>query len=99
LPIYERKGYESSQYDLYRRYLLAGGKLYTPRLKGVPNRKTDLIGSEGVLSTDLIGMNDECLTADAKGRQKIFDETATFTKGLLWFFANDESVPVSFQCL
>lgn len=70
-----------------------------PTMICIVDMKTDLIGSEGVLSTDLIGMNDEWPTADAEGRQKILDETATFTKGLLWFFANDESVPVSFHLL
>jgi hypothetical protein len=69
--------------------------MYTPRLKGIPNRKTDLIGSEAVLCTDLLDMNDDWPTADANGRQKILDETATSTKGLIWFFANDEAVPVS----
>lgn len=42
-------------------------------------------------------MNDEWPTADAEGRQRILDEIATFIKGLLWFFANDGSVPVSFH--
>lgn len=95
LPIYKPEGYDPSKYNLHRRYLKAGGKMYTPRLKGIPNRKTDLIGSEAVLCTDLIGMNDDWPTADSEGRQKILDETATFTQGLIWFFANDESVPVS----
>ncbi|KAJ5106873.1 hypothetical protein N7456_003548 [Penicillium angulare] len=93
LPIYKPEGYNSSHYDLHRRYLKAGGKMYTPRLKGIPTRKTDLIGSEAVMCTDLIGMNDDWPTADSAGRQKILEETATFTKGLIWFFANDESVP------
>ncbi|KAJ5368818.1 uncharacterized protein N7496_008578 [Penicillium cataractarum] len=97
LPIYKPEGYDPSHYDLHRRYLQAGGKLYLPRLKGIPNRKTDLIGSEAVLSTDLLGMNDDWPSANDQGRQKILDETATFTKGLLWFFANDESVPLEIR--
>lgn len=96
LPIYKPDGYDPSYYELHRRYLQAGGKLYTPRFRGIPNRKTDLIGSEAVLATDLLGMNDDWPSANAKNRQKILDETATFTKGLIWFFANDESVPVCF---
>lgn len=94
LPIYKPDGYDPSHYELHRRYLQAGGKLYTPRLKGIPNRKTDLIGSEAVLATDLLGMNDDWPTANAEGRRRVLQETATFTKGLIWFFANDESVPV-----
>ncbi|KAJ5397873.1 hypothetical protein N7509_005986 [Penicillium cosmopolitanum] len=89
------EGYERSHYDLHRRYLKAGGKMYTPRIKGIPNRKTDLIGSEAVLCTDLLGMNDGWPTADAEDRQKILDETATFTQGLIWFFANEKlSLPI-----
>ncbi|KAL2863224.1 FAD dependent oxidoreductase-domain-containing protein [Aspergillus lucknowensis] len=93
LPIYKPEGYDESHYELHRRYIQAGGKLYTPRLKGVPNRKTDLIGSEGVLATDLLGMNDDWPTANRTRREEILDETARFTKGLIWFFANDPVVP------
>ncbi|KAJ5086590.1 hypothetical protein NUU61_007897 [Penicillium alfredii] len=93
MPLYKPECYDPSQYELHRRYLQAGGTLYTPRLKGIPNRKTDLIGSKAVLATDLIGMNDDWPMANAYARQKILDETATFTKGLIWFLANDETVP------
>lgn len=99
IPIYKPDGYNPSHYELHRRYLQAGGKLYTPRLKGIPNRKTDLIGSEAVLATDLLGMNDDWPAAGSEGRQKILDETAAFTKGLIWFFANDPTVPVSHRTL
>ncbi|KAL4914810.1 FAD dependent oxidoreductase-domain-containing protein [Aspergillus aurantiobrunneus] len=93
LPIYKPKGYNPSHYELHRRYLQAGGELFTPRLKGISKRKTDLIGSEAVLATDLLGMNDDWPTANLQERRRILEETATFTKGLIWFFANDEAVP------
>jgi hypothetical protein len=95
LPLYKPLGYNPAHYELHRRYLRTGGKLYTPRLRGIPKNKTDLIGSEAVLATDLLGMNDDWPKASSQERQRILEETATFTKGLIWFFANDESVPVS----
>ncbi|KAL4864494.1 hypothetical protein BDV12DRAFT_201019 [Aspergillus spectabilis] len=97
VPITKPDGYNESHYELHRRYLQAGGKLYTPQLKGVPNRKTDLIGSEAVLATDLLGMNDDWPTATRARREEILAETATFTKGLIWFFANDKAVPPSIR--
>ncbi|KAL4791570.1 FAD dependent oxidoreductase-domain-containing protein [Aspergillus venezuelensis] len=97
IPIQKPDGYEESHYELHRRYIQAGGTLYTPRLKGIPNRKTDLIGSEAVLATDLLGMNDDWPTASRARREEILAETARFTKGLMWFFANDEAVPPSIR--
>ncbi|KAL2835941.1 FAD dependent oxidoreductase-domain-containing protein [Aspergillus pseudoustus] len=96
-PITKPEGYNASHYELHRRYIQAGGKLYTPRLKGVPNRKTDLIGSEGVLATDLLGMNDDWPSASQERRKEILEETRRFTQGLIWFFANDEAVPLSIR--
>ncbi|KAL3450454.1 FAD dependent oxidoreductase-domain-containing protein [Aspergillus insuetus] len=96
-PLEKPEGYDASHYELHRRYIQAGGKLYTPRLRGVPNRKTDLIGSEAVLATDLLGMNDDWPTASRERRRKILEETKRFTMGLVWFFANDEAVPPSIR--
>lgn len=67
--------------------------MYKPTIK-IPNRKTDLIGSEAPLATDLLGMNDDWPVASYARRREILEETTTFTKGLMWFFANDEAVPV-----
>ncbi|KAJ0416379.1 FAD dependent oxidoreductase-domain-containing protein [Aspergillus carlsbadensis] len=96
-PLEKPDGYDASHYELHRRYIQAGGKLYMPRLRGVPNRKTDLIGSEAVLATDLLGMNDDWPTASRARRGEIIEETKRFTIGLLWFFANDEAVPPSIR--
>lgn len=98
LPLYKPEGYDPIHYELHRRYVRAGGTLYTPR-KRLPGGKTDLIGSEAPLSTDLLGMNDKWATGTRDERQKILEETALFTKGLLYFFANDDCLPVSICCL
>ena len=85
--------YDPSMYELHRRFLLAGGEHYTPR-KRLPGDKTDLIGSESALSTDLLGMNDEWPTGNQEKRDEILREARRFTMGLMWFFANDDAVPV-----
>lgn len=98
VPFTEPEGYDPAHYELHRRYLSAGGEFYMPR-KRLPGGKTDLIGSEGALSTDLLGMNDEWPVASYAGREDILKDTARFTKGLLWFISTDAAVPVScFQC-
>lgn len=92
LPFTEPDGYDPSWYELHRRYFAAGGSFYMPN-KRIPGLKTDLIGSEGALSTDLLGMNDEWPTASYSRRREILQETARFTKGLLWFISTDPAVP------
>lgn len=90
----EPEGYNPAHYELHRRYLAAGGEFYMPR-KRLPGDKTDLIGSEGALSTDLLGMNDGWPVESYAGRGEILKDTARFTKGLLWFISTDPAVPVS----
>lgn len=94
LPIYKPEGYDPAHYELHRRYVKSGGNLFTPKIR-LPGRKTDLIGSEAPLATDLVGMNDAWATGSQEDRQRILDETTRFTKGLLYFFTSDESLPVS----
>lgn len=94
VPFTKPEGYDSACFELHRRFSKAGGEFYTPK-KRLPGGKTDLIGSEGALSTDLLGMNDEWPVADYPGRKQILEDTKRFTKGFLWFLATDEAVPVS----
>ncbi|CZR58240.1 uncharacterized protein PAC_08131 [Phialocephala subalpina] len=96
MPIYKPNGFNPAHYELHRRYVKSGGKLYTPN-KRLPGGKTDLIGSEAPLATDLLGMNDGWATGSLEERQRILDETALFTKGLLYFFISDESLPEEFR--
>lgn len=94
VPFYKPEGYDPAHYELHRRYFAAGGEFYMPK-KRIPGEKTDLIGSEGALSTDLLGMNDDWPVASREGRALILEDTARFTKGLLWFISTDPGVPVS----
>lgn len=96
IPFTEPEGYEPAHYELHRRYFAAGGSFYMPN-KRLPGGKTDLIGSEGALSTDLLGMNDDWPTASYAGRREILKDTARFTKGLLWFISTDPGVPQEYR--
>lgn len=96
VPFTEPDGYDPAHYELHRRYFAAGGEFYMPK-KRLPNEKTDLIGSEGALSTDLLGMNDEWPVASYEGRREILRDTARFTKGLLWFISTDPGVPEKYR--
>lgn len=96
VPFTKPDGYDPASFELHRRFAKAGGQFYLPR-KRLPGGKTDLIGSEGALSTDLVGMNDEWPVAGYKGRDRILEDTKRFTKGFLWFLATDEVVPVSLK--
>lgn len=93
VPFSEPHGYDPSHYELHRRFFAAGGEFYLPQ-KRIPGGKTDLIGSEGALSTDLLGMNDEWPTSSWESRADILNDAATFTKGLFWFISTDPAVPV-----
>ena len=85
--------YDVSRYEVYARYAQAGGELHKPRAR-LPNGKTDLIGTECGLSTSLLGMNDTWPTGSRAERDEITKRTTSFIKGLFYFFANDERLPV-----
>jgi hypothetical protein len=82
--------YDRSQYEIYLRYLKAGGKLYVPRAS-IPNGKTDL-GAWHDLSHNLYGMNHDYPNGNYATRQAIFDQHKQFTQGLFYFLANDAEV-------
>jgi hypothetical protein len=83
--------YNPLNYEIYRRYLKAGGKLWQPRAN-LPNGKTDL-GSWHDLSANLYGMNHDWPAGDPKTRERVLREHLSFTQGLCWFLANDPAVP------
>src|SRR3954454_15190020 len=58
----------------------------------MPHRKTDTNNNGSVL-TDNIGMNYDYPDADYARREAIFREHVTYQQGLMWFLANDPSVP------
>ena len=90
IALYKPKKYHRGDYEIYLRYLKAGGKLYKPDAN-LPNGKTDL-GAWHDLSHNLYGMNVDYPEGDYKTRKRILDQHETFTKGLFYFLANDPEV-------
>lgn len=90
IPFEKPDGYDRKEYEIYIRYLKAGGKLLWPWVS-VPNQKSDL-GAWHDLSHNLYGMNVDYPEGDYKTRERVFNEHKRFTKGLFYFFANDEEV-------
>ncbi|WP_216660658.1 FAD-dependent oxidoreductase [Sphingobacterium prati] len=62
----------------------------------MPNGKTDINNRNG-FSTDMIGMNWRYPEADYFERKEIIKAHEDYTKGLLYFVANDSSVPESIR--
>lgn len=90
IPISQPTNYDPAQYEIYRRYLKAGGQLFKPS----PNRhngKTD-IGSWHDLSANLYGENWQYPAGDYTLQDSIIQYHRDFTLGLLWFLQNDPSV-------
>ena len=90
IPFIKPKGYDRGQYEIYLRYIKAGGKLYRPSA-GLPNDKTDL-GAWHDLSHNLYGMNMDYPEGNYAVRERILKEHKTFTQGLFYFLANDPEV-------
>jgi hypothetical protein len=93
IPLEKPRNFDRSQYEIYFRYVRAGGKLWAPSAN-LPNGKTDL-GSWHDLSANLYGMNREWPEGSYATRQRIYDEHRSFTQGLLWLMANDPEMPES----
>jgi hypothetical protein len=95
LPLPKPVGYNPDRFALVRNYLKALGD--SARLgdflgiSHMPNSKTDINAS--VVSTNLPGASWEYPEANYKRRQEIWNEHLTWAQGLLYFLANDESVP------
>jgi hypothetical protein len=62
----------------------------------MPNGKTDINNRNG-FSTDMIGMNWDYPEADYFKRKEIIKAHEDYTKGLLYFVANDPSVPLAIR--
>lgn len=91
VPFIKPEGYDPAQYEIYLRYLKAGGKLFAPGAN-LPNGKTDL-GSWHDLSLNLYGMNYEYPGGDYATRERVVRFHRVFSQGLCYFLANDPAVP------
>ncbi|GAA4780073.1 FAD-dependent oxidoreductase [Olivibacter ginsenosidimutans] len=90
LPFTKPADYRRSDYEIYLRYLKAGGKLYVP-VVSIPNNKTDL-GAWHDLSHNLYGMNLGYPEGDQQVRDSILHQHRNFTQGLFYFLAHDPEV-------
>jgi len=95
IPFSRPANYHREWYQIYLRYIEAGGKLYTPQ-SGIPNNKTDL-GAWHDLSHNLYGMNYAYPSGTHQQRDSIYQYHLDFTKGLFYFLANDTAVPDSLR--
>lgn len=91
VPFAKPANYDPAQYEIYRRYVKAGGQLWRPTAN-LPGGKTDL-GSWHDLSANLYGMNHAYPGGSYVERERIYREHLTFTRGLCWFLANDPALP------
>ena len=93
LSITKPASYDSSHYELQRRYLAAGGVI-TPPSSGIPGGKTDP-GSWHHLAGNFTGWNHRYPTASYAERAKMLRISRDYIQGLYWFMANDASVPAA----
>lgn len=99
VPITRPAGYDSSRFELLRRYLgvrqpktLAETGIFGPHIN-LPNQKAE-INSAGPISTNLYdGSNWAYPDADYPQRDRIWNDHLLYTQGLLYFVMNDPSVP------
>lgn len=95
IPFAKPANYDPAEYEIYRRYVAAGGTLWTPSA-GLPNGKTDL-GSWHDLSANLYGMNHAYPGGSYAVRAEVYQQHLTFTQGLCWFLANDPALPAKLR--
>ena len=90
VPIARPENYDPDTYEIYRRYLQAGGSLFQPRVNR-HNGKTD-IGSWHDISANLYGENREYPAGTYAIQDSIVQYHRDFTMGLIWFLQNDPEV-------
>lgn len=100
LPVEKPDRYDPERYELLARMFEAQPGKRTLRdyfaWTIMPNQKTD-INNKGGFSTDMIGMNHGYAEASHEKRALIMRNHTDYTKGLLYFFANDPRVPQEIQ--
>ncbi|MEZ5353386.1 MAG: FAD-dependent oxidoreductase [Bryobacteraceae bacterium] len=92
VPFAKPPGYDPSQYELLARIYQAGWRETFQKYDPIPNLKTDT-NNHGPFSTDNIGRNWDYPEASYERRREIVQEHETYQRGLLYFIANDPSVP------
>lgn len=92
IPFPKPVNYDPSQYELLERMFATGRQDWFTKFDMLPNRKTDT-NNHGPFSSDNIGMNYDYPDANYERRKEIIQEHKDYQMGLLYFVANDPSVP------
>lgn len=92
VPFAKPADYDREQYALLSRVFAGGWRETFQKFDPIPNRKTDT-NNHGPFSTDNIGMNYEYPDGDYSTRAAIINEHISYQKGLMYFLANDTTVP------
>ncbi|QDT10964.1 FAD-dependent oxidoreductase [Planctomycetes bacterium K23_9] len=96
LPFPQPDGYDAKEYELLKRVFDAGWRDAFKKFDPIPNRKTDT-NNHGPFSTDNIGMNYDYPDGSYQRRREIIAQHEAYQKGLMYFIANDPSVPAKIQ--
>lgn len=92
IPFPKPAGYDAGQFALLGRVFQSGWREQFGKFDRIQNFKTDT-NNHGPVSNDYIGMNYDYPEASYERRAEIIAEHERYQKGLLYFTANDPSVP------
>jgi hypothetical protein len=92
VPFAKPSVYNPAEYELLSRVFAAGWRETFQKFDAIPNAKTDT-NNHGPFSTDNIGRNWDYPDASYERRREIIQEHVNYQRGLLYFIANDPSVP------
>ena len=99
IPITAPANYSASTYELYRRFLAAGGMNDWLDGPGAINSSTTTklfdLGSWHNLSGNLYGRNHAYPNGSYAVREQIYQEHQNFTQGLIYFLSTDPNVPAA----
>jgi len=88
--------YNPMDYELLLRVFNAGWNELFNKYDPIPNRKTDT-NNHGPFSTDFIGMNYDYPEASYEKRKQIIKAHEDYQKGLMYFMANDQRMPLQIR--
>lgn len=96
IPITKPENYNPKEYEILARLYQKGWKKTFAKFDEIPNFKTD-VNNHGPFSHDNIGMNYDYPEASYERRKAIVKEHENYQKGLLYFTATDERVPMKIR--
>jgi hypothetical protein len=92
LPFPKPENYDAARYKLLERYIAAGFDNFFYGIVPIRNGKFDM-NNAGAVSTDYIGANHNYPGGNYLDRERIFQDHVSYQQGLIWYLANEPSVP------